>query len=256
MKPIVHTGKRTIASIILAFGLTSVPAHAGLPVIDWTGIITTTKQTIQDLAQWKMQFDQWKTQFQELVRGSLSGVSSVKMNNGSWSEAEYENQIKEIRDNCSKISNTKSQTLCVGMADVQLEKNKLFFKSFKEINAELDQLLKLIDERNKLNSGTNNSGEKQTKENEIIIQGQHVDHITQAYDQKLKQLDTQYEMMRKARVEEARKQMTGSDLGNALVKSTIAVTLDAKASDWRSDAADLKTKNTNISNQDIITRRK
>ena len=199
-----------------------------------------------------MQFDQWKTRFQELVRGNLSELTGIKINNGSWSEAEYENQIKEIRDNCSKISNTKSKTLCIGMADVQLEKNKLFFKSFKEINAELDKQLKLIDERNKLTT----SGKQESKESEIAIQGQHVNQITQAYDQKLKQLDAQYEMMRKARVEEARKQMMGSDLGNALVKSTIAVTLDAKASDWRSDAADLKTKNTNISNQDIITRRK
>lgn len=252
MKPIVHTGKRTIASIILAFGLTSVPAHAGLPVIDWTGILTAIKQTAQDATMWGTEFAKWEQQFNELKRGIISSVSDLKANPniGTWTKEDYAKHIQVTKDNCTKIKDLKSQQLCTEMADVKLEKNELFFESFDKLNAELKEFKRRIDER-AATSSDKNSGQVQAKEQAVIMQGQRIDQLTKMYDLKLKQLDAKYDLMQEIRVERANQQMSGTDLGNSLAKVGVSTVLNLAAQNWQEKIEEQRAISKKISNRDI-----
>ena len=138
----------------------------------------------------------------------------------------------------------------LGLIYFSPKKIELYYKSYDDLNKELEKLGTLVQKRNSLalQSDKHTSGQVQAAENEISQQLQTIQILHQSYDLQDKQLDADYEFRRQARVELAQRQLQGSDLGRTVTSIATGKALDSSADSWRKQADNLRDETQGRSN--------
>lgn len=243
---------QTAAVLLTAAALAAQPAYStGIPVYDGAqSIFSAWYQTFLNVKQvyhWSQELRNWDSNLKNYLRGRISKLLGINLSD-QFSMEDLERLLQKRKSRCNGLGNSDSRALCNETIGIEIKKVQVYQKMESMIQQNYTQLEKLVNEYESVRTQNDSSGKADSKQKEIMTHIQNFESKLKIYEQQLKMLDMQQDMLQKARAEVARDQIRSTNAARAAVQTAVFGALKLEAKDYKSKANDLRKLNSSTSN--------
>lgn len=211
----------------------------------------TTIQRAKELIQWKAELENWKANLKNYIRGRISKILGINLTD-KFTMEDLRRLLQKRKARCASLGNSQSRALCNETLDIEIKKVNVYEKMDEMIKQSYTELEKMVNEYERIRGGQNTSGKAASKQEEISAYIQNFENKLKIYEQQLKMLDMQQDMLQKARVEVAKDQIRSTNTARTVAQAAVIGTLKYQSHDYQKKAGTLHNENAVNSNKNYI----
>lgn len=252
--------KKSTAALLLALMLPVAPVAqaSGIPTFDGAAMAQMIKDEIvnayrwgQQAAHYVKQIQNWKENLRNYIRGRIGKILGINLGD-QFTMEDLQRLLEKRKARCSSLGNSESRALCHQTLSYEIEKVKTYGDMEKMVTKSYAELDKLVNEYNQIRSGSNRSGEADSKQKEILTYIQNFENNLKMHEQKLKMIDLQQNITKEARVAVAKDQIRSTNLARTVSQGAVIGVLKVQAGDYKDKAEKLRNDNAKESNRNFV----
>ncbi|MGN6882480.1 hypothetical protein [Neisseria sp. P0019.S003] len=248
--------KQTIVSVLMATLLiqpiTSMAwvdgVAAGQRAIEFA---LTTAQRAKEVIQWAKELQNWKANLDNYIRGGIRKLLGIEFND-KFTMKDLEELLKKRQQRCTSLGNSQSRALCKQTLDIEIKKVNIYDRMDKMIKRNFSRLDAMVSEYESIRRQSNSSAKAESKQQEILAYIQNFENQLKIYEQELKMLDMQQDVLQKARVEVAKDQIRSTNTARTIAQGAVIATLKYQTKDYKDKAEALRGETATKSNKNYV----